>query len=46
MIKKAYLKPDMKVILLRQRASILTGSMDRNGINRKLQTDEEVDEAW
>lgn len=45
MSKKAYMKPDVKVILLRQRATILTGSMDENGMNRKLQN-EEVDNAW
>ena len=36
---------DVKVILLRQRATILTGSMDENGMNRKLQN-QEVDNAW
>ena len=45
MSKKAYMKPDVKVILLRQRATILTGSMDENGMNRKLQN-EEVNDAW
>ena len=45
MSKKTYMKPDVKVILLRQRATILTGSMDENGMNRKLQN-EEVDDAW
>ena len=34
MSKKTYMKPDVKVILLRQRATILTGSMDENGMNR------------
>ena len=46
MSKKTYMKPDVKVILLRQRATILTGSMDENGMNRKLQNEEEVDNAW
>ena len=45
MSKKTYMKPDVKVILLRQRATILTGSMDENGMNRNLQN-EEVDDAW
>ena len=45
MSKKTYMKPDVKVILLRQRATILTGSMDENGMNRNLQN-EEVDNAW
>ena len=45
MSKKTYMKPDVKVILLRQRATILTGSMDENGMNSKLQN-EEVDDAW
>ena len=45
MSKKTYMKPDVKVILLRQRATILTGSMDKNGMNRNLQN-EEVDDAW
>lgn len=45
MSKKTYMKPDVKVILLRQRATILTGSMDENGMNRKLQN-EEVNDAW
>jgi hypothetical protein len=39
------MKPDVKVFLLRQRATILTGSMDENGMNRKLQN-QEVDNAW
>ena len=45
MSKKTYMKPDVKVILLRQRATILTGSMDENGMNSKLQN-EGVDDAW
>ena len=45
MSKKTYMKPDVKVILLRQRATILTGSMYENGMNSKLQN-EEVDNAW
>ena len=45
MSKETYMKPDVKVILLRQRATILTGSMDENGMNRKLQN-QEVDNAW
>ena len=46
MIKKAYIKPDMKVLLLLQRTSILAGSLDENKMNKKLQNEEEADEAW
>ena len=37
------MKPDVKVILLRQRAMILAGSNEE--VNRNLQN-EEVDNAW
>ena len=43
MSKKTYMKPDVKVILLRQRAMILAGSNEE--VNRNLQN-EEVDNAW
>ena len=43
MSKKTYMKPDVKVILLRQRTMILAGSNEE--VNRNLQNDE-VDNAW
>ena len=43
MSKKTYMKPDVKVILLRQRAMILAGSNEE--VNRNLQN-EEVNYAW
>ena len=43
MSKKAYMKPDVKVILLRQRTIILAGSNEE--VNRNLQ-EEEVDYAF
>ena len=43
MSKKAYMKPTMKVVELKQRTMILTGSNEE--VNRKLQN-EEVNDAW
>ena len=43
MSKKAYMKPAMKVVELKQRTMILTGSNEE--VNRKLQN-EEVNDAW
>ena len=45
MTKKEYMKPTMLTVELRQRTMILAGSLDANGMNRSLLTDE-VDEAW
>lgn len=44
MMKKAYLKPTMEVVALRQKHQILVGS-DNYGMNRNLQ-EEEVGEGW
>ena len=43
MSKKAYMKPTMKVVKLKQRTMILAGSYEE--VNRNLQ-EEEVDYAW
>lgn len=40
------MKPDMTIIQLQQRVSILTGSNDNEGVNEELQKTEEVDYAW
>lgn len=45
MTKKAYMKPAMNVVKIQQRASILTGSTDANGMNTTLK-EEEVTSAW
>ena len=45
MTKKAYMKPTMEVENIEQCASILAGSLDANGMNKSLQS-EEVDNAW
>lgn len=44
-MKKEYIKPTMQTVELKQKCSILAGSLDANGMNRSLQN-EEVDEAW
>ena len=48
MIKKAYMKPTMQVVELKQRTMILAGSVDTYGMNRNLQSnsEDEVDSAW
>ena len=45
MTKKDYMKPVMNVVKLQQRASILSGSLDGNNMNKSLQS-EQVDAAW
>ena len=45
MTKKAYMKPATNVVKIQQRACILSGSVDANGMNTKVQS-EEVDNAW
>ena len=48
MMKKAYMKPTTRIVELRQRTHILTGS--NFGVNNQLQAtsnpEEEVDEGW
>ena len=49
--KKAYMKPAMRTVELRQRTMILAGSTDSYGMNRQLQgtsgdPDDEVESAW
>lgn len=46
MTKKEYKKPSVKVVELQHKCQILTGSLDANGMNRKLIEDEEVEEGW
>ena len=47
MIKKAYMKPDMKVVPMRHRESILMASesAESYGVKKNLQN-AEVDNAW
>ena len=44
MTKKAYMKPVMNVVMIRQQ-HIVCASLDDNKMNKSLQ-DEEVDEGW
>ena len=46
--KKAYMKPTMQTVELKQRTMILAGSPDAYGMNRNLQSnsEDEVDSAW
>ena len=46
MTKKEYMKPTMKTVELKQRTMILAGSADAYGMNKRLVTDDEVDEGW
>ena len=50
MTKKAYMKPTMRTVELKQRTMILAGSLDQYGMNRQLQgtsdPEDEVDSAW
>ncbi len=46
MTKKEYMKPTIRVVELQHRTMILAGSLDANGMNRNIVTNEEVDEAW
>lgn len=45
MTKKTYMKPTMQTVALKQCATILAGSPDAYGMNKKL-IDEEVTEGW
>ena len=45
MIKKEYMKPTMKIVVLKYRTRLLTGSSVTQGVNSKLQS-QEVEEAW
>lgn len=45
MIKKEYMKPEVKVVELQQKCQILAGSIDPNGLNDELQS-EEVIVGW
>ena len=46
MTKKKYMKPAMQTVELRHRTMILTGSSDAYGMNKRLVTDDEVDDGW
>jgi len=46
MTKKAYMKPTMQTVALKQRATILAGSPDVYGMNKNLIEGEEVIEGW
>lgn len=45
MTKKEYMKPTMQVVELQHKYQIMAGSLT-NGMNNKLQTEEEVEEGW
>ena len=45
MNKKEYMKPSMKVVELQHKCHILVGSIESNGMNTKLQS-EEATEGW
>ena len=45
MTKKAYMKPATNVVKIQKRECILSGSLDANGMNTKVQS-EEVGSAW
>jgi len=46
MTKKAYMKPTMQTVALKQRAAVLVGSPDVYGMNKNLIEDEEVLFGW
>lgn len=46
MTKKAYMKPTVQTVELTIKTTILTGSADAYGMNKKLTEDEEVTESW
>ena len=46
MTKKEYMKPAMQVIQLQSNTQLLAGSGQTYGMNKSLQTQEEVDDAW
>jgi hypothetical protein len=45
MTKKEYMKPTMNVVRIQNKSQILAGSLDANGMNKSLQS-EEVGSAW
>ena len=46
MIKKVYIKPVMRTVELKHRTMILTGSVENYGMNKRLQTTEQVDDGF
>ena len=46
MIKKVYMKPAMRTVELKHRTMILAESLDSYGMNKKLQTTEQVDDGF
>ena len=48
MIKKKYMKPAMRVVKMQHKCHILSESagMDSYGMNKKLQTEESVDDGF
>ena len=44
--KQEYMKPVMRTVELKHRTMILAGSVDSNGMNKKLQTTEEVTDGF
>ena len=45
-MKKQYMKPAIQTVKLKHQSHILSGSSDAYGMNKRLVTDDEVDEAW
>ena len=46
MIKKVYITPVMRTVELKHRTMILTGSVENYGMNKRLQTTEQVDDGF
>ena len=46
MIKKDYMKPAMRVVKMQHKCHILAESLDSYGMNKKLQTTEEVSDGF
>ena len=45
-MKKEYMKPVMRIVELKHKCHLLAGSLDKNGMNKKLMKDEEVEDAF
>jgi hypothetical protein len=46
MKKKAYIKPEMEIVELRQAVTLMEPSFDQYGMNKRVVEDEETDEGW
>lgn len=45
MKKKAYIKPEMEIVELRQAVTLMEPSYDQYGMNKRV-VEEETDEGW